>query len=91
LLEEIEVADQVTEKLELLLKIRENTLVNWSGKHRAALTRQGVYPRPIQNPLPVRVGVGGTPQSLARAGLLGLPLVVAIIGDGKYRYFYPYR
>ena len=77
-----------SEKLELLLKIRENTLVNWSGKHRSALTGQGVYPRPIQNPFPIRVGVGGTPQSFARAGLLGLPLAVAIIG-GEPRRFRP--
>ena len=77
-----------TEKLELLLKIRENTQVHWSGKHRAALTGQGVYPRPVQNPLPIGLGVGGTPQSFARAGLLGLPLVVAIIG-GEPRRFRP--
>jgi probable LLM family oxidoreductase len=77
-----------TEKLELLLKIRESTQVHWSGKHRAALTGQGVYPRPIQNPFPIRVGVGGTPQSFARAGFLGLPLAVAIIG-GEPRRFRP--
>jgi probable LLM family oxidoreductase len=77
-----------TEKLALLLKIRENTQVHWSGKHRPALTGQGVYPRPVQNPLPIRVGVGGTPQSFARAGLLGLPLAVAIIG-GEPRRFRP--
>lgn len=69
-----------SEKLELLLKIREETLVTWSGQHRAALTGQGVYPRPLQNPLPVWIGVGGTPQSVIRAGRLGLPLMVAIIG-----------
>lgn len=68
------------EKLELLLKIREQTNVTWSGRHRAALTGQGVYPRPLQAPLPVSIGVGGTPESAARAGRLGLPLVVAIIG-----------
>src|SRR2546423_10586923 len=68
------------EKLELLLKIRENTHVHWSGKHRAPLTGQGVYPRPLQNPLPVWLGVGGTPGSFIRAGTLGLPLMVAIIG-----------
>jgi probable LLM family oxidoreductase len=68
------------EKLELLLKLRESTKVTWSGQHRAPLTGQGVYPRPLQNPLPVRIGVGGTPQSAIRAGTLGLPLVVAIIG-----------
>ena len=68
------------EKLELLLKLRAETHVHWSGQHRAALTGQGVYPRPWQSPLPVRLGVGGTPQSFVRAGTLGLPLVVAIIG-----------
>jgi probable LLM family oxidoreductase len=76
------------EKLDLLLKIRENELVHWSGKHRAALTGQGVYPRPVQNPLPIWLGVGGTPQSFARAGALGLPLMVAIIG-GEPRRFRP--
>jgi alkanesulfonate monooxygenase SsuD/methylene tetrahydromethanopterin reductase-like flavin-dependent oxidoreductase (luciferase family) len=63
-----------------LLKIREQTLVTWSGQHRAPLTGQGVYPRALQNPLPVWIGVGGTPQSVVRAGRLGLPLMVAIIG-----------
>jgi probable LLM family oxidoreductase len=76
------------EKLDLLLAIRENTHVHWSGKHRAALTGQAVYPRPVQNPLPIWVGVGGTPESFARAGLLGLPLMVAIIG-GEPRRFRP--
>src|SRR5579863_8136304 len=57
-----------SEKLDLLLKIRENTNVHWSGKHRAPLTGQPVYPRPLQNPLPIWVGVGGTPASFARAG-----------------------
>jgi probable LLM family oxidoreductase len=76
------------EKLDLLLNIRENEHVHWSGKHRAALTGQGVYPRPVQNPLPIWLGVGGTPQSFARAGALGLPLMVAIIG-GEPRRFRP--
>ena len=76
------------EKLELLLKIRENENVHWSGKHRPALTGQGVYPRPVQNPLPIWLGVGGTPQSFVRAGALGLPLMVAIIG-GEPRRFRP--
>jgi len=76
------------EKLDLLLKIRANTHVTWSGKHRAALTGQAVYPRPLQNPLPVWVGVGGTPGSFVRAGTLGLPLMVAIIG-GEPRRFRP--
>lgn len=69
-----------SEKLELLLKIRENEHVYWSGKYRPALTGQGIYPRPLQNPLPIWIGVGGTPESFVRAGLLGLPLMVAIIG-----------
>jgi probable LLM family oxidoreductase len=76
------------EKLDLLLKIRANEYVHWSGKHRAALTGQGVYPRPVQNPLPIWLGVGGTPQSFVRAGELGLPLMVAIIG-GETRRFRP--
>jgi probable LLM family oxidoreductase len=76
------------EKLELLLKLRENEFVHWTGKHRAPLTGQGVYPRPLQNPLPIWVGVGGTPESFARAGTLGLPLMVAIIG-GETRRFRP--
>jgi len=76
------------ENLDLLLKIRENEHVRWSGNHRPALTGQGVYPRPVQNPLPIWLGVGGTPQSFARAGALGLPLMVAIIG-GETRRFRP--
>src|SRR4030088_3282099 len=75
-----------SEKLDLLLKIRANTHVHWSGKHRAPLTGQAVYPRPLQNPLPVWVGVGGTPESFARAGVLGLPLMVAIIGGEPKRF-----
>ena len=74
------------EKLDLLLNIRENEHVYWSGKHRAALTGQGVYPRPLQNPLPIWLGVGGTPASFARAGTLGLPLMVAIIGGETHRF-----
>jgi probable LLM family oxidoreductase len=74
------------EKLDLLLAIRENTHVHWSGKHRAPLTGQAVYPRPLQNPLPIWVGVGGTPASFARAGMLGLPLMVAIIGGEPKRF-----
>ena len=80
--------DLFTEKLDLLLNIRENEFVTWSGKHRPALTGQGVYPRPLQDPLPIWLGVGGTPQSFARAGTLGLPLMVAIIG-GEPRRFRP--
>lgn len=76
------------EKLELLLKLRESTHVHWSGRYRPALTGQGIYPRPHQPVLPVWLGVGGTPQSFARAGTLGLPLMVAIIG-GEFRRFRP--
>ncbi|SNS16738.1 probable oxidoreductase, LLM family [Geodermatophilus pulveris] len=76
------------EKLDLLLRLRESERVTWSGRHRSALRGQGVYPRPLQDPLPVWVGVGGTPQSFVRAGLLGLPLMVAIIG-GEPRRFGP--
>jgi len=74
------------EKLDLLLKIRANTLVHWTGKHRPALTGQAVYPRPLQDPLPIWVGVGGTPASFVRAGTLGLPLMVAIIGGEPKRF-----
>src|SRR5437660_8741249 len=76
------------EKLALLRKIREKEHVHWSGKYRPPLTGQGVYPRPVQNPLPIWLGVGGTPKSFARAGALGLPLMVAIIG-GETRRFRP--
>jgi probable LLM family oxidoreductase len=76
------------EKLDLLLKIRDSAQVTWSGRHRPALTGQGVFPRPAQDRLPIWVGVGGTPQSFVRAGLLGLPLMVAIIG-GEPRRFAP--
>src|SRR3954447_2434369 len=77
-----------TEKLDLLLQIRDSERVTWSGRHRPALSGQGVYPRPLQDPLPIWVGVGGSPESFARAGLLGLPLMVAIIG-GEPRQFGP--
>jgi probable LLM family oxidoreductase len=76
------------EKLDLLLKIRAAEHVTWSGRHRAALTGQGVYPRPVQDPFPIWLGVGGTPESFIRAGELGLPLMVAIIG-GEPRQFRP--
>ena len=74
------------EKLDLLLRLREEEHVTWSGKHRPALDRLGVYPRPIQNPLPVWIAVGGTPASVARAGFLGLPLALAIIGGQPARF-----
>jgi alkanesulfonate monooxygenase SsuD/methylene tetrahydromethanopterin reductase-like flavin-dependent oxidoreductase (luciferase family) len=76
------------ENLDLLHHIREHENVQWSGRFRPALTGQGVHPRPVQNPLPIWVGVGGTPKSFARAGALGLPLMVAIIG-GEPRRFKP--
>jgi len=76
------------EKLDLLLRIRDSTNVTWSGRHRPPLSGQGVYPRPAQDPLPIWIGVGGTPESFVRAGVLGLPLMVAIIG-GEPRRFAP--
>ena len=75
-----------SEKLDLLLKLRADTHVTWSGKHRAPLTGQAVYPRPVQDPLPIWLGVGGTPASFVRAGALGLPLMVAIIGGPPARF-----
>lgn len=78
--------DLFEEKLDLLLKIRENEVVNWSGKFRPALHNQAIYPRPLQKKLPIWVGVGGTPASFARAGKLGLPLMVAIIGGETHRF-----
>ena len=78
--------DLFVEKVDLLLKIRESTRVNWSGHHRPALRGVGVYPRPVQKEMPIWIGVGGTPQSFARAGYLGLPLMVAIIGGQHHRF-----
>lgn len=75
-----------TEKLDLLLTIRDNENVYWAGKYRPALTGQGIYPRPLQDPLPVWLGVGGTPASFVRAGAMGLPLMVAIIGGETHRF-----
>jgi probable LLM family oxidoreductase len=77
-----------SEKLELLLRIRAGTHVTWSGRHRAPLHEAGVWPRPVQDPLPIWVAVGGSPQSVVRAGTLGLPLTVAIIG-GQLERFVP--
>src|SRR5881397_1202094 len=74
------------EKLDLLLKIRDNEHVHWSGEYRPTLNGQGVYPRPLQKPLPIWLGVGGTPESFVRAGVLGLPLMVAIIGGETHRF-----
>lgn len=75
-----------TEKLDLLLNIRDNETVNWTGKFRAALNNQAVYPRPLQKQLPIWLGVGGTPESFVRAGTLGLPLMVAVIGGETHRF-----
>jgi probable LLM family oxidoreductase len=74
------------EKLELLLKLRSEERVTWSGKFRPALNDQAVYPRPLQAEIPIWVGVGGTPESCVRAGLLGLPLMVAVIGGETHRF-----
>ncbi len=80
--------DLFVEKLGLLLELRESIDVTWSGRFRPSLNGQGIYPRPVQEKLPVWVGVGGTPESFVRAGTLGLPLMVAIIG-GEFRRFRP--
>jgi probable LLM family oxidoreductase len=74
------------EKLELLLALRDSERVTWSGRHRAPLEDAGVFPRPEQDPLPVWIAVGGTPQSVVRAGRLGLPLALAIIGGAPARF-----
>ncbi|MBK6352122.1 MAG: LLM class flavin-dependent oxidoreductase [Saprospiraceae bacterium] len=75
-----------TEKLDLLLKIRDQEFITWSGKFRPALQHQPIYPRPFQEKLPIWLGVGGTPASFVRAGQLGLPLMVAIIGGETHRF-----
>jgi len=75
-----------SEKLDLLLKIRESEKITWSGKYRPALNDQPIYPRPMQDPLPIWLGVGGTPESFVRAGTLGLPLMVAVIGGETHRF-----
>jgi probable LLM family oxidoreductase len=74
------------EKLDLLLKIRKDEFINWSGKFRPSLNNQAVYPRPLQEKIPIWLGVGGTPESFVRAGTLGLPLMVAIIGGETHRF-----
>lgn len=75
-----------TEKLDLLLKIQQEETITWKGNFRPALYEQSVYPRPLQNPLPIWLGVGGTPESFIRAGALGLPLIVAVIGGETHRF-----
>jgi probable LLM family oxidoreductase len=74
------------EKLDLLLELRSSERVTWQGRHRAPLHDQGVWPRPVQDPIPVWIAVGGTPQSVVRAGALGLPLTIAIIGGRPDRF-----
>jgi probable LLM family oxidoreductase len=74
------------EKLDLLLRLRASERVTWSGKHRASLEDAGVYPRPLQDPLPVWIAVGGNPESAVRAGALGLPMALAIIGGQPERF-----
>jgi probable LLM family oxidoreductase len=74
------------EKLELLLLLRDSVRVTWSGKHRAPLDDAGVYPRPLQDPLPIWLAVGGNPESAVRAGVLGLPMALAIIGGQPERF-----
>ncbi len=75
-----------TEKLKMLLKIREDVRLTWKGNLTQTVNDRGVYPRPVQNPLPVWIAVGGTPQSVVRAGTLGLPLAIAIIGGAPERF-----
>jgi probable LLM family oxidoreductase len=75
-----------SEKLDLLLKLRDNEILSWSGNFRASLNNQAVHPRPVQKPFPIWLGVGGTPASFARAGNMGLPLMVAIIGGETHRF-----
>lgn len=75
-----------SEKLDLLLKVRDKETISWSGRFRPALNNQAIYPRPVQERLPVWLGVGGTPASFIRAGALGLPLMVAIIGGDTERF-----
>ena len=78
--------DLFAEKLELLLRIRESVEVTWKGRHRPALNGEGVYPRPVQQPLPVWIAVGGNPPSVVRAATLGLPMALAIIGGAPERF-----
>lgn len=75
-----------SEKLDLLLKIRDNEVIDWSGRFRPELKQQFIYPRPLQKQLPIWLGVGGTPESFVRAGRLGLPLMVAVIGGETHRF-----
>ena len=75
-----------SEKLDLLLRVREDERITWSGRHRPPIDDRAVYPRPLQDPIPVWVAVGGTPQSVMRAATLGLPMALAIIGGAPARF-----
>ena len=74
------------EKLALLLELQRSETINWQGKHRPSIANRGIYPRPVQDPIPVWIASGGTPESVARAGILGLPLVLAIIGGSPIQF-----
>jgi probable LLM family oxidoreductase len=78
--------DLFSEKLDLLLTIRDHEVVNWKGRFRPALNNQAIYPRPLQTKIPIWLGVGGTPESFIRAGTLGMPLMVAVIGGETHRF-----
>jgi len=78
--------DLYAEKLELLLKIREKETISWKGKFRPELINQSIYPRPYQKELPIWLGAGGSPNSFIRAGMLGIPLMVAVIGGQTHRF-----
>jgi probable LLM family oxidoreductase len=78
-----------TEKLEMFLEINKHEILNWKGKFRAPVVNQGVYPRPLQESIPVWIGVGGTPASAKRAGRLNLPLIIAILGSAP-KHFIPF-
>lgn len=75
-----------SEKIELLLKLRESEKVSWKGRHRPSINERGVYPRPVQDPLPLWIAIGGTPESIARAATLKLPMALAIIGGAPARF-----
>ena len=78
--------DLFSEKLDLLLRLREEERISWSGQHRPSIDDRAVYPRPLQDPIPVWIAVGGTPQSVERAAKLGLPMALAIIGGAAARF-----
>jgi alkanesulfonate monooxygenase SsuD/methylene tetrahydromethanopterin reductase-like flavin-dependent oxidoreductase (luciferase family) len=78
-----------SEKLDLLLRLNKQEVITWKGKHRGSITNQGVYPRPLQEGIPIWIGVGGTPASAIRAGTLNLPMIVAILGSSP-RQFVPF-